>query len=164
MTRLGDEDLPDRPAGPDRAAPAVSACRATRYECVVPRPHRAHRVHPCTSQSTRCSSSPTVGLHLRPRRRPRQRSTELIGRRPHGVPDAARDHPSSLPRPSEERIARRVDVRGPSAPGPYAHRVPETREDNMTAPQDGRNSQRGEAAAPTGSTVLCPSARPSLLG
>ena len=28
---------------------------------------------------------------------------------------------SSLPRPSEERIARRVDVRGPSASGPYAH-------------------------------------------
>ena len=86
--------------------------RPTHYECVVPRPHRAHRVHPCTSESTRCSPSPTVGLHLRPRRRPRQRSTEAGHA---GQPACTMQQPILAPalgRPSNASCVRRVDVRG----------------------------------------------------
>ena len=123
-------------------------------------------VHPCTSASTRRSSRPTVGLHLRPRRRPRQRSTELTGRRPYGVPDAGRDdHPRCLGHPRNASVCVVLMFEGPVLPARTPTGFPETREENMSPPPDVGGpctAQRGGLRLARPSS--CPSARSSLLG
>src|SRR3954468_13750066 len=79
LTPASDDELTTQDQPPTRP---TSCLWAHEKRSVLSRLTGAHRVRPRTSRSTQCAPSPTTGLPLRPRRRPRR----CVGRSPGAAP------------------------------------------------------------------------------